>query len=227
VEYRNGLCLTSVTDSGIGIPPDKQELLFTKFVQADSSQFGGTGLGLAISKQLAELMGGSVGLRSAVGTGSTFWVELPLPAATDPTTADLTATDLDRLPAVHQPRSLVLVADDNLINRKIAAAILRNLGYDVDLAVDGQDALRCWDQRPYAAILLDCQMPEIDGYEVARRIRAAGGRGSGIPIIAMTASSGSGERQICLAAGMSDFVPKPFEVDDLKRALKAAPQVVS
>jgi signal transduction histidine kinase/CheY-like chemotaxis protein len=215
--------IVSVIDTGIGIALDKQELLFSKFVQADSSttrRFGGTGLGLAICKQLAELMGGSVGLRSVPSQGSTFWVRLPLPLATG------AVKDLDRLHSIHVPapaqnRRLVLLADDNHINRKLATELLHKLGCEVDVARNGVEALQRWNQRPYDAIFMDCQMPELDGYETTARIRAGGGRGRDIPIIATTARSMVGDRERCLAAGMTDYVSKPLTLQDLEQVLES------
>ena len=208
-------CVLSVTDSGMGIASDKQELLFTKFVQADAasgSRYGGTGLGLAICKQLAELMGGRVGLHSEVGAGSTFWARLPLPPA-----ADQVVTGLEALRRVHgNGRPLVLIAEDNRINQKIASALVAKLGCDPDIAGNGNEALARWNRRPYDAILMDCQMPDLDGYETTRLIRAAGGQ---MPIIALTASSVPGERERCLAAGMTDYITKPISLDDLRRVL--------
>ncbi len=214
----------SVSDSGIGISPEKQELLFGKFVQADSStsrRFGGTGLGLAICKQLAELMGGSVGLHSAPGDGSTFWVRLPLPVTTVPPRIE---QDLGRLHAIHLPsetetRRLVLVADDNHINQKLARRLLEKLGCEVDVASNGKEALERWDKRPYQAIFMDCQMPDLDGFEATSRIRASGGRGVEIPVIATTANTMADDRERCLAAGMTDFVSKPLSLQQLERVL--------
>jgi signal transduction histidine kinase/CheY-like chemotaxis protein len=213
----------SVTDSGIGISADKQPLLFGKFVQADSStarRFGGTGLGLAICKKLAELMGGSVGLRSAPGKGSTFWVRLPLSAAlrTAPQTAEVGSSDISGL----RNLGLVLLAEDNHVNQKLATILLRKLGCEVDVASNGIEALQRWAERPYDAIFMDCQMPDLDGYETTARIRAAGLRGRDIPIIATTANSMVGDRERCLAAGMTDYISKPLNLSDLKRALESA-----
>jgi CheY-like chemotaxis protein len=226
VEYQAPeTCTISVTDAGIGIPFEKQEMLFRRFAQAGSSavhRFGGTGLGLAISKQLAELMSGSVGLESLVGAGSTFWVRLPLPAAV----AEI-SQDLQRLQSVHTSRPLVLVADDNRVNQKIASMMLAKLGCEVDVTSNGTETLERWSQRPYDAIFMDCQMPDVDGYEATQRIRVSGGRGAEIPIIATTASSGSDERQRCLAAGMTDYITKPLSLDSLKRVLNGVTTIVS
>ncbi len=230
VEYEAGSSFwkLSVTDSGIGIPPEKQDLLFGKFVQADSStarRFGGTGLGLAICKQLAELMGGSVGLHSVPGEGSTFWVQLPLPLAP----VAPAAHDLNRLQAIHLPsdpekRRLVLVADDNHINQKLARRLLEKLGCEVDVASNGKEALERWDKRPYQAIFMDCQMPDLDGFEATSRIRASGGRGVQIPVIATTANTMADDRERCLAAGMTDFVSKPLSLQQLERVLGSLAQ---
>ena len=212
--------ILSVTDTGIGIFPEKQELLFSKFVQADSSttrKFGGTGLGLAICKQLAELMDGSVGLRSVPSQGSTFWVRLPLPLASNLT------EDLDRLRSMHggdAPSRLVLVADDNSVNRTLATRMLQKLGCEVDVVSNGIAALERWDKRSYDAIFMDCQMPGLDGYETTARIRASGDRGREIPIIATTANGMAEDREVCLAAGMTDFLSKPLSLLELDRVLE-------
>ena len=213
--------ILSVSDTGIGLSPEKQELLFTKFVQADSSttrRFGGTGLGLAICKQLAELMGGTVDVRSVPGQGSTFWVRLPMPLASS------IEPDLECLRSLHvgdAPSSpLVLLADDNSVNRKLAMRMLQRLGCEVDVACDGIEALERWDKRSYDAIFMDCHMPGLDGYETTARIRASGGRGREIPIIATTANTMAEDREHCLAAGMTDFVSKPLSFQELDRVLE-------
>jgi signal transduction histidine kinase/ActR/RegA family two-component response regulator len=222
VPAAGGDWLISVADSGIGIPREQHELLFTRFTQADhstSQRFGGTGLGLAICKQLAELMGGSVGLRSEPGNGSTFWVRLPLGEAAQ------TAADLQSLDGVHdetrraRDRRLVLLADDNRVNQKLAERLLSKLGCDVDLANDGAQTVEAWDKRPYDAIFMDCQMPGMDGYETTRLIRGSGERGRTIPIIATTADSANEHRERCLDAGMTAYVTKPLSLHELQRVL--------
>jgi signal transduction histidine kinase/ligand-binding sensor domain-containing protein/ActR/RegA family two-component response regulator len=212
--------LISVADSGIGIPSEKQALLFTRFTQADSStaqRFGGTGLGLAISKHLAELMGGSVGLRSEPGNGSTFWVRLPLPDA--PKTPE-SPSAVPSPNAERRPR--VLVADDNRVNQTLAERLLVKLGCEVDLVSNGVETLEAWSKHAYDAILMDCQMPAMDGYEAASRIRASGERGKAIPIIATSAEGISGERERCLKAGMTDYIAKPISLANLERVLASA-----
>jgi CheY-like chemotaxis protein len=215
-------CLISVADSGIGIAPESQHQLFTEFFQADSSnsrRFGGTGLGLAICKRLAELMGGRVGMRTAPAQGSTFWVRLPLPPA--PTAAPQPTHPRPTPAAVPPNRWLVLLAEDNPVNQKLGKLLLRKLGCEVDVAGDGIQTFERWAARPYDAIFMDCQMPDLDGYETTARIRAAGPRGREIPIIATTAHAMVGDRERCLAAGMTDYVSKPLNLRDLERVLEA------
>jgi len=210
----------SVVDTGIGIDAETQPRLFGKFVQADSStarRYGGTGLGLAISRQLAELMGGSVGLRSAPGAGSTFWVTLPMPPAPAP---EVLAPQLQGNLSPDN-RWLVLLAEDNAVNQKLARHVLGKLGCEVDVANNGVEALERWNQRPYDAIFMDCQMPVLDGYQTTERIRQSGDRGRKIPIVALTASSMVGDRERCLAAGMTDYISKPLDPRELRRVLQA------
>jgi signal transduction histidine kinase/CheY-like chemotaxis protein/ligand-binding sensor domain-containing protein len=212
----------SVIDTGIGIDAEAQPRLFGKFVQADSStarRYGGTGLGLAICRQLAELMGGTVGFRSTPGAGSTFWVTLPM----QPAVAAAPQTLAPRLQSGPTPenRWLVLLAEDNAVNQKLARHVLGKLGCEVDVANNGVEALERWHQRPYDAIFMDCQMPVLDGYETTQRIRASGERGRKIPIVAITASSMVGDRERCLAAGMTDYISKPLDPRDLRRVLQA------
>ncbi|HUB80901.1 MAG TPA: ATP-binding protein [Bryobacteraceae bacterium] len=213
----------SVTDTGIGIAAETQPRLFAKFMQADSStarRYGGTGLGLAICRQLAELMGGTVGFRSATGKGSTFWVKLPLPPAPVPV-RNLPMPAAAPSGPLEATRRLVLLAEDNVVNQKLACHLLAKLGCEVDVAVNGVEALERWNQRPYDVIFMDCQMPGVDGYEATRSIRASGGRGAQIPIVAITASSMVGDRERCLAAGMTDYVSKPLDPRELRRVLEA------
>jgi signal transduction histidine kinase/ligand-binding sensor domain-containing protein/ActR/RegA family two-component response regulator len=211
--------LISVTDSGIGIPLEKQGLLFRRFMQAEDStahRFGGTGLGLAISKQFAELMRGSVGLKSTPGRGSTFWLRLPLALAPKPVAS--TAPEKGAAPA--GPRWRVLLADDNPINQKLAALLLGKLGCEVDVASSGLETIERFAQRSYEAVFLDCQMPGLDGYETTGRIRSSGERGRTVPIIATTGNAMVGDRERCIAAGMNDYVTKPLSLHDLRRVLE-------
>jgi signal transduction histidine kinase/ActR/RegA family two-component response regulator len=214
-------CILSVSDSGIGISPDMQELVFGRFEQADpvASRFRGTGLGLAICKQLAALMGGSIGVRSEVGAGSTFWLRLPLSPAQAALKGPL-AGDRKSLPLQFPGRSRVLIVEDNLINQKITAALVVKLGYEPVVAGTGEETMQLWSRGGYQAILMDCHLPDVDGFELARRIRSSES-GSAVPIIAVTASSGPGDRDRCFEAGMNDFLTKPLNLDDLRRVLGA------
>lgn len=208
----------AVKDSGIGIATQTLQKLFTPFEQADSSttrKFGGTGLGLAISKQLAELMGGHVGAESTECVGSVFWAELPCPAgnlATDSLPCAQTPTLTD-----HTTIRLLLV-EDNPTNQLVANSHLRKLGYQhVDTAVDGQEALECYSATRYDLILMDCQMPVMDGYAATRQLRS---QGCCLPIIAMTANVMEGDREQCFASGMDDYLAKPFTPAELQATLE-------
>jgi len=221
-DAETGECVISVTDSGPGIPLDQQPLLFSKFVQASATaarRGSGTGLGLAICKQLAELMVGGVGLYSTPGAGSTFWVRLPLPSAMLPRDTSSSNGEVRTAETTGDTGRLVLLVEDNEVNQKVGNHLLRKLGCQVDLARDGREALLLWNRKPYDAIFMDCQMPEMDGYEATACIRASGLRGREIPIFATTAHSMVGDRERCLAAGMSDYVSKPLKLPDLKRVL--------
>ncbi len=205
-----------VTDTGIGIPADVQPQLFTRFMQADTStsrKFGGTGLGLAIVQQLVDLMGGAVAVSSTAQRGSRFKVTLPLlPAEEAPAASAWQELTLPTAPA------RILVAEDNTTNQVVAFGMLRKLGYrDVSVASDGVEACDMVRRQPYDLILMDCQMPEMDGYEATRRLRAAG---YAAPIIAMTANAIKGDRERCLAAGMNDFVSKPIDLKALRALLE-------
>jgi signal transduction histidine kinase/CheY-like chemotaxis protein len=201
-----------VRDSGIGISEAAQDRLFKPFTQADESttrRFGGTGLGLAICKELVALMGGTLSVVSTPGTGSIFRVELTLVAAQ----AIATAKDADRPPAARTGDQRLaglhlLVAEDNPVNLQVAVAMLEGMGARVDCALDGAQAVAQCRNGHFDALLLDCQMPAMDGYEAARLIRAEGARR--LPIIAVTANAMSVDRDLCLAAGMNDHLAKPL-----------------
>jgi signal transduction histidine kinase/CheY-like chemotaxis protein len=226
-EQNGQQCLmrVSVEDTGPGIPPEKANLLFQKFSQLDASttrSHGGTGLGLAISKQLIEMMAGSIGVDSRPGEGSTFWFTLPLPVDAEPRPVAGAKTRsspiLDRRFAGSSIR--VLVADDNVVNQRVATRILEKMGLRADVACNGLEAIEMFKVSPYEVIFMDCQMPEMDGYAATKEIRRL--EGSSLrhsAIVAMTAEAMTGAREACLTAGMDDYISKPVKPEDLSEAL--------
>jgi signal transduction histidine kinase/CheY-like chemotaxis protein len=197
----------TVEDTGIGIAPAAQTALFQKFTQADASttrKYGGTGLGLAISKQLVELMGGSIGLASKEGFGSRFYFDLPL-IPTQAAAEAPAAAPVQRNFAGER----VLIAEDNAVNQKLLRRMLERRECVVEVACDGREAVKLALLQSYSLILMDCQMPEMDGFEATRRIRAALGD-CAPPIIAVTARAMNQDRQACLQAGMADHLVKPL-----------------
>ncbi|MSU61065.1 MAG: hybrid sensor histidine kinase/response regulator [Pedosphaera sp.] len=226
-----------VRDTGIGISEETQRTLFQPFVQADlstSRRFGGTGLGLAICRKVVGLLGGEIGVQSQQGSGSTFWFTTQMEKVlTQESTAPgvalstLTAAVADHTTLFHCAASerapRVLLAEDNVVNRKLATMLLRKRGIEVDSAVNGLEALAQWERGGHALILMDCHMPEMDGYEATRRIRArevSEGRAR-IPIIALTASVLDQDRELCLSAGMDSFLTKPIEIPRLDQLLQS------
>jgi len=235
-----------VRDTGIGISPEVQEALFRPFTQADGSttrKYGGTGLGLAICKQLVQLMGGEIGVRSACGAGATFWFTACLEKqVVRPTDAALAMPG--QLRPCAAPQTLrILVAEDNAVNQLVVKRYLEKLGYSPDLAENGLAVLEAVKRNTYDLILMDCQMPEIDGYEATRQIRLAergglagekrDGSNGGcseckpVRIVAMTANAMQGDRERCIAAGMDDHIAKPLDFDDLQRVLGETTQFVA
>jgi len=226
----------TVKDSGIGIPPEARAKLFEPFAQADAEitrVFGGTGLGLSIGQRLAKMMGGSLEVASLVGKGTTVLLSLPLPIAdarmiaeTEGATDQAVATVAERRepPSREEAESegtLVLVVDDHPVNRIVLMRQVNVLGYANEAAEDGREAFALWESGRFALVITDCNMPEMDGYELARAIRAhERERGSGrTPIIACTANALKGEADNCLAAGMDDYVAKPVDLRSLAAKL--------
>ncbi len=215
--------ILNVTDTGIGIPSDKLEAIFTKFSQADSSitrKFGGTGLGLSISKTLIGLMGGSISVRSAVGEGSVFTIEITLPVFT-PSGAVL---DWNAVPAsgqVHKKGLTVLVVEDNAANVMLATSALDMHGYDYEVAENGKVAVDMFEAKPFDAVLMDIQMPVMDGCTATQHIREKETASSRrrIPIIGITAHAFREDRERCIAAGMDEYLSKPFRPEELEDIL--------
>jgi CheY-like chemotaxis protein len=211
----------AVDDTGCGIPREKIDALFQQFVQADASttrRYGGTGLGLAISKKLADLMGGSVGVSSEAGSGSTFWVELPLPPAK--TKPEKVAARSGMVEPLETPLR-VLIAEDNAVNQKLAMRMLQKLGCKVEIANNGVDAVELYTKMLFDVVLMDCQMPEMDGYEAAAAIRRLEKNSAltRVPIVALTAHAGSADRDRCFDAGMDIYVTKPISIERLRQVL--------
>lgn len=214
----------TVTDSGIGIPQDRLGGLFESFSQIDTSTtriYGGTGLGLAISQRLVQAMGGELTVESVAGVGSTFEFTVPLPTAPRPSDPTPPA---DSVPCHVPARALrVLLAEDNAVNQRLGQFLLRKLGHRVDIVSNGADAVDAAHATRYDAILMDIEMPVLDGLEATRRIRADSVPDHRPHIIAMTASVLDETRDACQRAGMDDFLPKPVRVDDLASTLATEP----
>ncbi len=218
----------AVRDTGIGIPADKIGLLFSKFNQVDASitrQYGGSGLGLAISKQLAELLGGRIGVESSVGKGSEFWftARLGRVAGTAPAPRAPLPPSLREIRNRFAGRKVrILLAEDNVINQQLGVGMLKGMGLRVDVVANGVEALRALQTLPYDLVLMDVQMPELDGIEATRQIRLSPATvlNPRIPIIALTACAMQGDRDRFLAAGMNDHVAKPVSPQALVAALE-------
>ena len=210
----------AVSDTGIGIPFEQQARIFNVFEQADSSttrRFGGTGLGLAIARRLALLMGGDSGLHSTLGEGSTFWFTARLQRAVELTldnTLTLRPEEAEQILISRYHKTRVLLAEDNLINQEVALELLRGVGLQADLAVNGEKAVEMVAAHDYDLILMDMQMPIMDGVTATRIIRQSE-RGRTLPILAMTANAFSEDRQRCIDAGMNDHVAKPVDPSNL------------
>ena len=217
-----------VADTGIGIAHDRQGELFTEFSQLDVSyarRFGGTGLGLSISKKLVDLMDGEIGVTSQQGEGSRFWFSIPLGIAADRPSevkSEAPSVEPSRAEPFEPHKARLLLAEDNTANQMVARLMLREAGYQIDIVGNGLEALEAVTNRPYDLVLMDAAMPEMDGLEATRRIRALAGPRADIPIIATTANAMSGDREACLAAGMTGYLAKPFSKARLVAAVRGA-----
>jgi signal transduction histidine kinase/ActR/RegA family two-component response regulator len=218
-----------VQDTGVGIAKDVLPTLFNKFTQEDKSttrRFGGSGLGLAICKQLVTLMGGRIGVNSVKGSGATFWFTIPLEVAT----SEMLITSMDNIvldefsekqieDSIIQSELRILLAEDNRMNQTLMLKILGKLNISVDIANNGQEALAYLDTNHYDIILMDCQMPVLDGYDTSQSIRRDYQQHATTPIIALTANALEGDKEKCLASGMDAFMSKPFKLPEFKLLL--------
>jgi two-component system sensor histidine kinase/response regulator len=218
----------AVRDTGIGISEEAQKNLFQSFTQADASttrRFGGTGLGLAICRRIVELMGGSISVTSVLGKGSAFLFDIQfakqkmtVPSVNGSVECSKAAVEFSTVPNGGR----VLFAEDNKINQLVGLKQLNKLGYNVDIVSNGREAVEAWQREKYNVILMDCQMPEMDGYEATRKIRELEIEQNLPPsqIIAMTAHAMQGARDLCLASGMDDYISKPVDKEELKKVLE-------
>jgi len=220
----------NVKDSGIGIPPEKLDSIFDEFNQVDGTstkRHEGTGLGLAISKQLVEKMNGDISVSSTVGEGSTFLIRLALPVSGE--VIDKHSIPGQNQEIAHKPGSAsqednqcrILVVEDSLVNQEVVKEFLEAVDCQIDIATNGQEALNFTESEEYDLILMDCQMPIVDGFEATRRIREreTEKRCVRTPIIALTANAYDSDREKCLGVGMDDFLSKPFALDDFEKTV--------
>jgi PAS domain S-box-containing protein len=213
----------SVTDTGVGIPPDRMNRLFQTFSQVDMSstrRYGGAGLGLAISKRLVELMGGRIWAQSEVQKGSAFHFTVPLYVKEDRSPhLSLPSMPLQEIHTNQRKALRILIAEDNLVNQRVMLRMLNKLGYRADAVANGFEVLKALQRQPYDLVLMDVQMPEMDGIEATRRIRHLWPAG-GPRIIAVTAYALEGDRERCIESGMDGYIAKPVNLDTLKGAIE-------
>jgi CheY-like chemotaxis protein len=212
----------AVTDSGIGIPAEALDRIFDPFTQADASttrNYGGTGLGLAIVRELVELMNGSITAESEPGRGSTFRFEVEMDNVAGSEAAP-GGSAVKEESETFESAPTVLIAEDNPVNQIVAARMLERCGCSAQVVSDGHAAIEAWRGGRYDLVLMDCQMPNLDGYEATAQIRRLEGDGRRTPIVAMTAHALAGDRQRCLDAGMDDYLSKPLRHADLRAAIK-------
>jgi len=220
----------AVKDTGIGMTPETQRKLFQAFTQADNSttrRYGGTGLGLAISRRLVGLMGGTISVQSEIGRGSTLFFDIPLctvlpewaksnPTITEPSTPSKAEISVAPTQALQ-----ILLVEDNIVNQRVAMHLLQQMGHQFELAANGAIAVAACAKTSYDLILMDCQMPEMDGYIATKTIRKGQGtRQPRTPIIAMTADAMLGTKQACLDAGMDDYITKPVRIKELAKIIE-------
>jgi len=221
----SGRLNVTIEDTGIGLPEGSEQFLFQKFAQADSSinkKYGGTGLGLALARELVSLMGGEIGCRRRSGGGAEFWFTIPLALISNSDPTESSSGELDERAAgdsEQHRRPHLLLVEDNPVNRLVASRFLARAGCRVDEATNGQEALEKTRGHRYDAVFMDCFMPELDGYEATRRIRAAEPDGWRVPVIALTAAAFASDRDKAISAGMDDYLTKPIELSELARVL--------
>ncbi len=214
-----------VEDTGIGIPADMTNRMFVAFTQGEASmsrRFGGTGLGLSICKQLVEKMGGEIGVSSIEGKGSTFWFTTSFKEGKMPVIEDH-SSEISSLPTVSNLQDNaphILVAEDNQVNQIIAINMLKKMGYSSTIVQNGIEAIVALENNRFDLVLMDCQMPKMDGLEATRQFRSNGSElNRGVPIIAMTANAMKGDKEKCLAVGMDDYISKPISYEAVKTVL--------
>jgi CheY-like chemotaxis protein len=222
LEQGSAVIRIEVQDTGIGIDETVRDKLFNAFTQADGSttrKYGGTGLGLAIVRQLVEMMQGELGIDGAPGKGSTFWFALPLKISNEVLKSTRTMQPSQMQDKLH---GHILLVEDNPINQMVARKMLEKIGVETELAGDGQEALNLLYEHSFDAVLMDCQMPVLDGFNATRQLREweQQQQRKPLPVIAMTANVMEGDRERCLDAGMNDYIGKPFRNEDLHAILQ-------